>query len=82
MKKFVLILLFFLGFSLSVSAQDKKFSTGLGAEFNMNSRHNFAGGAVWNFCYNMPLYTSIGVTVTGSSNFSGFHVIEPTLLFR
>jgi hypothetical protein len=30
----------------------------------------------------LPGYTALGFTITGSTNFSGYHVIEPTALLR
>ena len=60
----------------------KKAAVGLGAEFNMNSRYNFAGGVVIGFDFNLSRAFAVGFTVTGSSNFSGIAVIEPAALFR
>ena len=82
MKKRVMTFAFIFGFALCAFAQEKKMSAGLGLEWNMNSRHNFAGGANLGFYYNLPGYLALGLSVTGSSNFSEFHVIEPTLLAR
>ncbi|MCL2154651.1 MAG: hypothetical protein FWH53_03195 [Leptospirales bacterium] len=82
MKKKIMISVFFLGFALCAFAQEEKMSAGLGLEWNMNSKHNFAGGANLGFYYNLPGYVALGFTVTGSTNFSGFHVIEPTALLR
>ena len=82
MKKKIIISVFFFGFSLGAFAQEGKMSAGLGLEWNMNSRHNFAGGTNIGFYYNLPNYVAFGLMLTGSTNFSGFHVIEPTALFR
>jgi len=83
MKRVLLFALLFLAFSLSAFAQEeKKISLGLGPEFNMNSRENFAGGAVLGFDYNIARSFAAGLTVTGSSNFSGIVVMEPAALFR
>jgi len=48
----------------------------------MNSRYNFAGGAVLGFDINLPHSLALGLTVTYSNNFSGISVIEPAALFR
>jgi hypothetical protein len=69
----------------NVSAQtDNLINLGLGAELNMNSRENFAGGIVLGFDYNLPSYIpfAVGLNVTGSSNFLGINVMEFTALFR
>jgi hypothetical protein len=60
----------------------KKAAVSLGLEFNMNSRENFAGGAVLGFDFNLPRFLAVGLTVTYSNNFSGISVIEPAALFR
>jgi hypothetical protein len=48
----------------------------------MNSRENFAGGAVLGFDFNLSRAIAVGLTVTYSNNFSGISVIEPAALFR
>jgi hypothetical protein len=48
----------------------------------MNSRENFAGGAVLGFDVSLSRALALGFTVTYSSNFSGISVIEPAALFR
>jgi hypothetical protein len=48
----------------------------------MNSRENFAAGAVINFDYNIGSSFAVGVVATASSNFSGITVIEPAAFFR
>jgi len=48
----------------------------------MNSRDNFAGGAVLGFDFNLSHLFAIGLTATYSNNFSGISVIEPSALFR
>jgi len=78
---------FFLTFALgqNIYAQtDNQANLGLGLEMNMNSRENFAGGVFLGFDYNLPLYTpfAVGLTITGSSNFTGINVLEFTALFR
>jgi hypothetical protein len=68
--------------SANLYAQEKKASLGIGAEWNMNSRENFAGGAVLSFDYALPHSLALGINVTASSNFGGITVIEPAALFR
>jgi hypothetical protein len=63
-------------------AQEKKMSAGLGLEWNMDSRHNFAGGTLLSFDYKRQRFVSLGFFVAGSSNFSDTHVIEPAFVFR
>ena len=56
---------------------------GLGAEWNMNSREMFAGGALLNFDFNLPMAPiAVGVTGTVSSNFAAGLVVEASALFR
>ena len=80
MKKVILIL--FLICSFTVFAQEKKMSAGVGLEWNMASRHNFAGGTAVNFIFNLPKSTALGLSATGSMNFNNIYVIEPGLLVR
>ena len=82
-KRFFLLVLF-LACCLTAFTQqdDKKVSVGLGAEWNMDSRHNFAGGALLVFDYRLPRFAAVGLMLEGSSNFSTMHVIEPAVLFR
>jgi len=83
MKRTILLTSMILSFCVSAFAQDeKKMAFGLGPEFNMNSRENFAGGAALSFDFNIASSFAAGLTVTGSSNFSGIAVIEPAALFR
>ena len=79
-KTFVLALL--LAYCVTVFAQEKKISIGIGAEGNMDSRHAYAGGAVLAFDYKLPRFVCLGFMIQGSSNFSDMHVIEPAILFR
>jgi len=78
----MLLVLFFSGIYLCVYAQEKKMSVGLGAEWNMASRHDFAGGAVLNFLYNLPGSSALGLSFTGSMNFNNIYVMEPAFLVR
>ena len=82
MKKWILLVLFFSGIYLCAHAQEKKMSVGLGAEWNMASRHNFSGGAALNFLYNLPGSSALGLSFTGSMNFNNIYVLEPTFLVR
>jgi len=82
MKKWMLLMLFWGGICLCVYAQEKKTSLGLGAEWNMASRHDFAGGAIFNLLYNLPGSTSLGLSFTGSMNFNNIYVLEPAFLAR
>ena len=72
----------FLACCIIAFAQDKKMSAGIGAEWDMNSRHNFAGGALLAFDHKLPRFATLGFMLEGSSNFSNMYVIEPALLFR
>jgi len=88
MKRTVLFIVLIFGLRLCAFAQvdqnDKKFALGLGLEWNMNARANFAGGGVLGFDYNLPFAIpfAMGMTVTYSNNFSGFSAIEPAAMFR
>jgi len=98
-KPHLLILLLFMIFNvMNVSAQEDGGVTlsskaandayyliglGLGAEWNMNSREMFAGGALLNFDFNLPMAPiAVGVTGTVSSNFGEGLVVESSALFR
>ena len=82
MTKRFFFLLLFLACSMAAFTQDKKMAVGIGAEWNMDSRRDFAGGGILVFDYKLPRFVSLGVMIEGSSNFSGTHVIEPAFLFR
>ena len=83
-----LFILIFLAASFCIFAQEEstsksiKISLGLGPEFNMNSRENFAGGAVLNFGVNLGSSFAIGINATASYNFAKIFVIEPAAFFR
>jgi hypothetical protein len=81
LKSFLFTILFLIFTTVSF-AQEKKAAIGIGPEWNMNSRENFAGGAIISFDYNLPHSFALGLSVTASSNFSGITVIEPAALFR
>jgi len=48
----------------------------------MNSRDNFAAGAVLAFDYNLGSSFAVGINATASSNFENIFVIEPAAFFR
>ena len=62
--------------------ESKKISIGIGPEWNMNSRENFALGGVFTFNINFASIFAAGINVTVSYNFSSIIVIEPAALFR
>jgi len=82
MKKWILLAILIQGIYICAFAQEKKMSIGAGAEWNMASRHNFAGGAVLNFIYNLPGSSSLGLSFTASMNFNNIYVLEPAFLVR
>src|SRR5215471_3391581 len=82
MKKWLLLAVLIPWIYLCAYAQEKKMSAGAGAEWNMASRHDFAGGAVLNFLYNLPGATALGFSFTGSMNFNNIYVLEPALIVR
>ena len=81
MKKHLFLVLILTVCSVSF-AQETKMSAGLGLEWNMASRHNFAGGTVLNFIYNLPGSSALGLSVTGSMNFNHIYVFEPAFHVR
>jgi len=85
MKRKILFTVLLLGFGLCVFAQEgEHMAVGLGLEWNMNSRKNFAMGAVLGYDYNLPaaIPFAMGVTVTTSNTFFGAIAIEPAAMFR
>ena len=82
MKKWILLAILIQGIYICAFAQEKKMSIGAGAEWNMASRHDFAGGAVLNFIYNLPGSSALGLSFTGSMNFNNIYVLEPAFLVR
>jgi hypothetical protein len=82
MKKWILLAILVPGIYLCAFAQEKKIAVGLGAEFNMASRQNFAAGVVVNLIFNLPNSTAMGLSITGSMNFNNIYVLEPALLVR
>ena len=86
-KGILFIVLLFLSANLAIVAQEQgefqgPFSAGVGPEWNMNSRHNFAGGAVAGVYYNLFGSFSVGLTATGSTNFLNTQVTEFAGLIR
>ena len=82
-KLFIIVLLFFLPFCIFArEKRESPFSVSIGPEWNMASRHNFAGGASLGFSYNLPDNFTLGLGFEGSSNFRGTHVIEPGFSLR
>ena len=78
---FVLVIILML--VMAVFAQnEKKMAFGLGPEWNMDSRENFAAGMALNIDYNLPGSFAAGLIFTASNNFDGITVIEPAALFR
>jgi len=84
MKRTILLiaLVFASCVNLYTQEQGEKAAIGIGAEWNMNSRENFAGGAVLVFDYALPHSLAVGFNATASNNFSGITVIEPAALLR
>jgi hypothetical protein len=69
-------------FAREADGGTKKAALGIGAEWNMNSRENFAAGAVLGFDFNLPRSFALGLSVSASSNLSGIAVIEPAAFIR
>jgi hypothetical protein len=89
MKKNIVFLALITGLCLCAFAQEqkeKKFDIGLGAEWNMDSRYDFAGGAALDVIYNLPGSSALGLACTASYNFkdtgSPIYVFEPAFLVR
>ena len=78
---FILILSLCIG-GISAQNSDYDAAMGIGPEWNMNSRYNFAMGGVYGFDVNLPESIALGFTVTGSNNLNGITVLEPAALFR
>jgi len=57
-------------------------SAGLGAEWNMASRYDFAEGNILNFIFNLPGSSALGLSFRGSLNFNNIYVLEPAFLVR
>jgi len=79
---FALILSCASGIFAQNETPDNNVAMGIGPEFNMNSRYNFAMGGVFGFDANLPHSLALGFTFTASYNFNGITVVEPAVLFR
>jgi len=86
MKKTFIFFTFTLILTFSIFAEEEqigsKAALGAGLEWNMNSRDNFAAGAVLAIDYNLGNSFAAGGNLTASSNFNGITVIEPAAMFR
>jgi hypothetical protein len=82
MKKRLLLAILVPGLCLCAFARENKMSIGMGAEWNMASRHNFAGGATVNFIHDLPGSSALGLSFRGSWNFNAIYVLEPAFLIR
>jgi hemin uptake protein HemP len=92
MKRISFIALFLLVAS-GIFAQDEegiitdetnanKMAVAAGAEWNMNSRNNFAGGAALAFDHNLGASFALGINAAVSYNFAEIVVVEPAAFFR
>ena len=70
------------GLSAQETKAAGKAAIGMGPEWNMNARNNFAGGAALSFDYALPYSFAAGLSFTVSANFSGFTVMEPAAAVR
>ncbi|MCL2758989.1 MAG: hypothetical protein FWD22_02120 [Treponema sp.] len=69
-------------FAEEVTDKTAKAAIGIGPEWNMNSRENFAAGGVIAFYLNIGSSLSFGINATVSTNFDEIIVIEPAANFR
>jgi len=81
-SKIILALLIFTVSLSSFTQESPRMAVSVGAEGNMNSRENFAAGAVLNLDVNFASSFAIGFNITGSSSFSDFFVIEHISFIR
>ena len=87
MKKTIILICVFLMLTQAgfTEERDSAISVGMGPEFNMNSRENFAGAICVNMEYQLPFFAlplSVGLTITASSNFDDTSVMETTGMAR
>ena len=89
--KYTIVFLTFLIINMNVFAQESNaeenvhsfMSIGLGLEWNMNSRENFAGGAGLYIDFNLPsVPLSLGLNAGFNSNFQDNFVFEISWLLR
>jgi len=73
---------FFMICVLSAFANEKQTSIGIAPEFNMDSRHNFAGGIALSFNHRLKDDVAVGLSITASTNFYAIRVLEPAFIFR
>ena len=73
MKRLLILPVLFFLIGFTVFAQDEmKMSVGLGPEWNMSSRSNFAGGVGFSFDYDLPVEAApfaVGLIAFTSKNF-------------
>ena len=93
--KFLLILMFFISVisifadenetvdsGIAIKNKNHIAAIGIGPEWNMNSRKNFALGAVFGLDFYIGSLFAAGLNSTFSANFTGFYAIEPAAMFR
>ena len=82
-RLFIITVILILTFSQGAFAEDMyPVALGMGLEWNMDSRYNFAGGMVLGLDFNLGDSFAVGFTVTGSYNFFEIVCLEPAALFR
>ena len=82
MKKHVIVILL-LACATALFAQDnKRAAIGLGPEWNMHSRFNFAMGGALNFDITIDDGFAAGIGFSGSNNFTGITTLAAGGLFR
>ena len=82
MKKHVIVFLL-LACTIALFAQDnKRAAIGLGPEWNMDSRFNFAMGGSLGFDVTIDDGFAIGLSFSGSNNFTGITTLEAGGFFR
>jgi hypothetical protein len=81
-KTIVPALLFLLCAALLTAQESGKWTVILGPEWNMNSRENFAAGAVLGLDYTINELFAAGLKGAMSYNFDGIAVAEPAGFFR
>ena len=81
MRKLLIVVLFLIC-SLYAFSEEERMAVGLGLEWNMNSRHNFAAGAALGSYFNLTDKYALGLSFGVSSNFYDDLVLEPAAHFR
>jgi len=82
MSKKIFFAVFLMALGITAFSQEKKVAAGVGLEFNMDSRHNFAGGASVHFDYALPKNSALGLFISANTNFFGINVIESAIFYR